>query len=142
MKISLRSLIKFRAHSVYYSVQILWVLGLIIIPIITQAKGILPCEGLECGWCHLMQLGDNIIDWLMMIAIPVVTLFLIIGGFRLMFAGGSSDNYTKGVDMIRNALIGLVILMVSWALINLVIQLLGGSNTINGLPWYTLQCTG
>ena len=106
-----------------------------------QGAGIVPCEGLACTWCHLIELGDKIVDFLMKTAIPIVTIFFIIGGFYIMFAGSSTNNYAKGMDIIKSSAVGLIILMTAWAIINLLFELLAGGSAANISPWNIVQCS-
>ena len=74
-------------------------------------------------------------------AIPVVTIFFIIGGFYIMFAGSSTNNYAKGMDIIKSSSVGLIILMTAWAIINLLFELLAGGSAANISPWNIVQCS-
>lgn len=50
--------------------------------------------------------------------------YMVYGGFRYMTAGGDSKAITEATAIIRNAVIGIVIITVAYALSNFVIQTL------------------
>lgn len=60
--------------------------------------------------------------------IGVIFLVLILyGGFRWMTAGGETENIKKAQGTIRNAVIGLVIVLLAWAITLFVVDKIGGA---------------
>ncbi len=51
-------------------------------------------------------------------------LFLIIGGFQYMFAGSNEDLAKRGKNTIRNAVIGLVVVILSYVIVTVVVNTL------------------
>lgn len=107
----------------------------------TFAFGALVTCQLNCTWCDLIALVDSVIDFVFTIAIPIVTLMVVIGGMYIMFGGASPKNYEKGKTIMKNATIGLIIMLTAWALINLIFQVLAGGGPITMNPWNIIQCT-
>ena len=60
---------------------------------------------------------------------------IILGGFQYMTAAGNEEKTKKAVGLISNAVIGLVIIMVSWMITRYVIVVL--NNTLSNSPSYT-----
>lgn len=54
----------------------------------------------------------------------LLLLYLILGAYQWMMAGGDQNKVTKAKDTIKNAVIGLVIIVVSFAVANFVINAL------------------
>ncbi len=111
---------------------------------ITQAAGLVPCggsTGIECTWCHLMQLFKNIIDFMLYLVIPLAIIMIVVGGIMVMTAGGSTERASKGREIITAAVIGLVIALLSWLIIDIIIKVIGqGWNTLKIGPWNELNC--
>lgn len=61
---------------------------------------------------------------------------LIYAGFLWMTAHGNEDNVTKAKHIIRNALIGLIIVIGSYAIVYFVMAALGNSNINNSLQGF------
>lgn len=65
-------------------------------------------------------LALNIVEIMMHIVAYVCIAFIIIGGFKYITSAGSPDGNSSGRQTIQNALIGLVISMVSIGIVNFV----------------------
>lgn len=69
----------------------------------------------------------NIIsNFLIPISSIVTIFFFVVGGYYILTSGGNSAQYKKGLDYLRNALIGLIIILVSFTAIQLVIYVVRG----------------
>lgn len=112
-------------------------------------EGIVPCgpgtSKSKCSICDLFQLIDNIIDFAVKTLVPVLaTLMIIVGAFILMTAGGSETQLSKGKDIIRATIVGIVIILISWLIIDTIMVSLtkfgeGGSDNKWG-PWNEIKC--
>jgi len=68
-------------------------------------------------------LGDNtnsvgdvlsrIIDGLQTLAIPIVGIMILVGGFQILFAGGDPEKFKKGKKTILYAVVGYAIILVA-----------------------------
>lgn len=115
-----------------------------------------------CDTCHLVELIKNVIDFIAKyVTVAGGALMLMIGGFQMVTGGlgGSSTAYQKGWHTIRNAFIGLAIILISWLAVDTVIKLLVGTNMNSVLsgepgrifpvsqvqtgfgPWNAINCT-
>lgn len=104
-----------------------------------NAAGLVPCGGTgqsPCNWCHFSQLAINIIDFLMYLVFPLAAVMIVIGGIFIMTSGGSSGRFSKGKEMITAAVIGILIALLSWIIIDTIISTIAtGFNGIVGGPW-------
>ena len=118
---------------------------LVSLPFLVSAAGLLPCTGLSCNYCSLFQLIKNVLDFAMTyILFPVATVMVIYGGFTILVARDNAGLVKKGRDIIAAAVIGIVIALISWTIINTIFNVIvnGNSWTAAGLaPWNTLDCT-
>src|SRR4030043_291303 len=137
---------------------ILIVIGLGL-PIFVWAQGILSGPLVPCGTainpnpctlCDIFKVAKNIIDFLLLIIFFVATIFIVIGGIRMLTSAGSPEHVDRGKRMITAAIVGVIIALVSWILLaELFIALVGeqtaeGGNVEQGFPWpwNEIQCTG
>jgi len=67
-----------------------------------------------------------IIEILLYIAGGIAVVFVIIGGYQYLTSGGNEEQAEKGRKTVTNAIIGVVIVVLSWVVINVI------TNTIRG----------
>lgn len=79
------------------------------------------------------QLIKTIINWLLAIAFAVAVLFLIIGGFQYITSAGNEEAAEKGKGTAVNALIGIVIIVLSYVIVNVVANLVSNAGTGAGV---------
>ncbi len=121
-----------------------------LMPLIAAAAGLVPCGGPSpeppCTWCHLYQLGKSIIDFMMMIIIPITAIMIVYGGIMIMIAGGSPEKVKQGRSIVTAAIIGLLIALLSWLIIDTIFKVLTvqteeGNYFENQFgPWNELRC--
>ncbi len=110
-----------------------------------QAAGLVPCGGKDqptCDWCYLMQLFKNIVDFMIYIIFPVAAVMIVVGGGFIMTAAGSPARVSKGREIITAAIIGLVIALLSYLIIDTIIKVIAvGWGNLNIGPWNQLKCS-
>lgn len=113
----------------------------ILIPVLVDAqssppeKPILPDCGTivgtkinrECGYNDLLQLVNNIINWIIMIAVPVAAGVLAWAGFKYMTTG-ISDQKSEAKKMIQKVCIGLVFILAAWLIVSTILNALLAPN--------------
>ncbi len=72
------------------------------------------------------QLINNIVTWLLTIVAPLAALIIIYGAFLILTAADNPERYERGKKAILYAVIGLVIVIISKALVAIITQVLGG----------------
>src|SRR6185369_632662 len=70
-----------------------------------------------------------VINWLLGISFGVAILFLIIGGFWYITSAGNEETAEKGKGTAINAIIGLVIIILSYVIVNVVANLVSSDNS-------------
>lgn len=99
-----------------------------------------PCT--KCGDCSLeefLQLFINLYSFgLHNILAPLAVLLIVIGSILLMTASGYQERVEKGRTMIAQTIAGIVIVLISWIVIDTTIYLLTGNRdrTILSKKWY------
>jgi hypothetical protein len=117
--------------------------------LITEAA-LVPCgrEGQPaCTWCDLMQLIKNVIDFLMYLVIPLSVIMIVIGGIIIMTAAGSTQRVSQGKEIVTAALIGLLIALLSWIIIDTILKIISTTPQGSGTaiikdygPWNKIKC--
>lgn len=100
--------------------------------------GLIPCEGMMCKACDFVSLGNNILNWFVAIMAGIISLMFALGGFTLLMSGGNSGKVSEGKEMMTNAIIGLLIVLSAWLIINTIFKTIA-SGSISG-NWYEIKC--
>jgi len=90
-----------------------------------------------CGLCDALIVGKNIIDNLFAAAILISVAMIVVGAFFMITSGGSEKNLSKGKDIMKNALFGLLIALSAWIIVNTLMFLLTGRLDF---PWNKITC--
>ena len=117
---------------------------LLLFPSISFAHGLVPCGGPgehPCTACDLLVLLQNLIQFGIKIAFLLVIVFVVYGGFRWLLSGGNEASIKAGQKIIIGSIIGLIIILSSWLIVNTVFWLIaqvGGDNYTG--TWNHIQC--
>lgn len=77
------------------------------------------------GNLTLAGLIASLINGAILISAIAVLLYLLLGGFQWLTSGGDKGKTEKARNQITSALIGLLIVIASWAIFNLILQFFG-----------------
>jgi hypothetical protein len=114
--------------------EVLLVVGITLAPFaITRAQ-----VGVNSSYCNPTFQNCNagntvgglirtVINWLLGIAFGVAILFLIIGGFWYVVSAGNEETAEKGKSTAVNAIIGIVIIILSYVIVNVVANLVSSA---------------
>lgn len=91
----------------------------------------------SCNLCALLKSVETFINWMITVSIPLAVGFIVYGAVAIMIAGGSPERVQKGRESITRAVIGAIIVLTAWLLVNEIMQLLVGQS-LN--PWHTITC--
>ena len=89
--------------------------------------------GLEnpIGTKSFTELLKRIIGYLIVIGAPILALMVLYGGFYILTAGGNPEKFKTGKDVILYAVIGYIIILVSWGIIYIIGEILGAPDLVN-----------
>lgn len=76
-----------------------------------------------CGYNDLLQLVNNIINWIIIVSIPVAAGVFAWAGFKFMTTG-IVDERTAAKAMIWKVFIGLVFILAAWIIVGTIIKAL------------------
>lgn len=91
----------------------------------------------DCSLSDFARLAVNVSDIILGIVGSLALLMLVYGGFTWVLSGGSSEAVQKGKDIVRNAVIGLVVVFSSWMIVSLVVR----AFVCSGEDANSAQCT-
>lgn len=86
------------------------------------ADGLVPCNGSDCELSDLYQLGYKVINFGLDFAAIIAVVSILWGGILIMTAGGSEGRLTQGKAAITAAVVGLLIVLGAWLIINTLIS--------------------
>lgn len=107
-----------------------------------SAKGLIPCGRLSnpCQFKHIFILLHNIMDLFMFKLGPVfATLMVVYGGFKIMVSAQSPGSYYRGREIIKWALLGYGLMLLSWVIVNTVLLYLGLAQWTNFKDWWNID---
>ncbi len=89
-------------------------------PFPSQASGTIEQVPLFCSSSGILQFSINL---LLGLAASAAILFIILGGFWYMTAGANAEQAEKGRKALMNAVIGLVVIILSFVIVRVVLNL-------------------
>lgn len=101
-------------------------------------SGIAPCS-----LCDIFTLGQNIVDFLTKAIAPALAvLAFAMAGFKILTSGGSPGARQEGIKIIRDTIIGLLIVFGAWIIINELLVFFAGTlyKTGGTMPWDKITC--
>lgn len=105
------------------------------------AAGFLNCSGVDCSACNVVYTANKLIIWLVGILFMVFALLMVRAGFLLVTSGGSPSALSDAKSSFQNAIIGLIILLSAWIIVDTLMRGLGVTDGRGGaFPWSEVQC--
>lgn len=107
-------------------------------PVLVSARGLVPCGGYAdekgtreapCTFLDIFNLVAKVTNWLVGVAGIYAVYKMLEHGFALIYAMGNEESITQHKGGITNAVVGFVLVMMAYILINTVLNfiLLGAS---------------
>jgi hypothetical protein len=78
------------------------------------------------GMCCLLNTLYNVTDWMFIVLIGIAVIFIIMGGFTFVTAGGSTEKTQSGRNYLLYAAVGILIGFLAKAIPAIVKTLMGG----------------
>jgi len=94
-----------------------------------------------CQFCHIFELANNIIVYLMTCLAPIVSgVMLILGGFYFMIAGVDPGKMQTAKNIVTAAIVGLVVMFIAWILLNTFLSSMGIATWTGLDSWWEFKC--
>lgn len=109
------------------------------------------CSGTDCSACNIVHLANGGIKWLIGILFVIFALLIAVAGVRLVMSGGNHSALDEAKSMFMNAIIGFIIILSAWLIVDTIMRALVGTEgrpgqlvakgTATGyLFWSDVQC--
>jgi hypothetical protein len=106
-----------------------------------SAQGFIVCEGTSCSACDFVRMVNLIINWLITVLIMVFAVRMVFAGFGLVMSQGNSDAMTKAKEGMISSVIGLIIILSAWLIVDTLIRGLRVVDERGGpFPWSRVEC--
>jgi hypothetical protein len=119
-----------------FAIVMLVALAPIVVPRVADAQLVnqfvnnCPADtGVRCSEGSIASIFRLIINWALAIAFILAVIVLIYGGFLYITSAGNADNAGKGKTAIINALIGIVIIVLSYIIVQIVYRFVSGQGS-------------
>lgn len=103
-----------------------------LLPVLTFAQqgNIIPCDGVDipCDFTMIMKLLSNILDFLIMISIPLAAIAFAFAGFTMITAAGNSGKIEKAKSIFVKVGIGFIVVLSAWLIVRLITNALLDEN--------------
>lgn len=97
--------------------------GVLALPLAASALTIENVGGtLTLGSADLKQTVLNIITFVLGLLGLIAVIMILYGGFIWLTAGGNEDKVDTAKKIISSAAVGLVVILISWAIVNFVVK--------------------
>lgn len=80
------------------------------------------CNTRECTWIDFVALGNEIIDFAVYIAIIGATIAFTVAGFKMIMNNGKPNEIIEAKKMITNAVVGIIITLTGWLIIDFILD--------------------
>ena len=114
---------------------------LTLLPLLALAKGLVPCGGVgepACQSCHVIDLTNNVVGWLVFILGTVAAIIIVFAGTKLVTGSGNTQAMQEAKSLINSMIIGYVIVLAGWLLIDTGLKALLNEGTYG--VWNQVQC--
>jgi len=93
---------------------------------LVYAQGIVPtsCSGADCGWNDFIQLGINVVNFLVGFGILLAVIGFIYAGFLILTAGANASQVSKAKGVLLNVGIGFFFVLAAWLIVNTITSVL------------------
>jgi hypothetical protein len=95
---------------------------LFVLPMATLAADLVPCgtadEPAACQACHVVQLTNNVVSWIVMILGIIAAILIVVAGARLVTSGGNVSAKEAAKSSMTNLLIGYLIVLSAWLVLD------------------------
>lgn len=80
-----------------------------------------PSKGNDCDFGRLIQLANNVIKFCIIMGISIFSIVFMYAGFLYLTAMGNTGQISKAHGLFWNAIIGFVIMLAAWLLVDFIL---------------------
>ena len=115
-------------------------------PEVASAQGLVPCEGTDCSFCHIISLGQNVLNWIFGIVFVIFGVVAVAAGCGLVTSGGNQSKLDDAKKKLSNAVIGLIIVFSAWLIVDTLLKaVIPDDGSLSGVSgelgmWNSIDC--
>lgn len=116
---------------------------LMLAPALTGAAGIperiVPCQGVNCTCADLTTVAQNVINLSIFVAVFLSAILFAWAGWKMISGRsiGSGEAVGQAKEILWNVVIGLVIIIAAWLIVDTIVKTITASGTVKGI-WNTI----
>jgi hypothetical protein len=99
---------------------------------------IVPCDGVNCNLCHLVDLAQNLINIGIFISITLAAMTFAYAGFLYLSTGGDVSKATTARQIFTKVAIGLAIILGAWIGVDTLMKTVVDESKFG--PWNGIGC--
>lgn len=90
-------------------------------------SGLVPCDGVTvpCDYNKAIELVERIINFIIILIIPISAIAFVYAGALLLFSGASPDKRSKAKSVFLKVAIGIAIILAAWLIVKTILVSLG-----------------
>lgn len=92
------------------------------------------------GSCELVEMINNVMQFLIAVSIIAAVIVFIFAGYLMVYSRGDAGQIQRAKGLFGNVLIGVILLLTAYLIINTILSILLGS-TSRALDWRTIECS-
>ena len=121
------------------------------------AEGLVPCgavsssnysllnpnyylQATACNFCYLAKLIQNVVNFLVMVTIPISVAMFAWAGILFFTATGDPKRINRARSIFRSVLIGFIITITGWLVVQVVLQSITRGDFYTANNWVNLNC--
>ncbi len=118
-------------------------------PVLAQnIAGFAGCDGPDCSACNIINLANEGLQWFIGFLFVLFALLVAWAGAQLVVSGGNHHALDEAKDKFTNAIVGLLIILAAWLVVDTIMRGLVGQTGHEGqvqyvtgwLAWSEVQC--
>jgi len=115
-------------------------LVMLAVPALAFAQGgglpekVVSCNGADCTVCDIAKTAQNVLNTGIYLLVFLSAVLFAWAGWKMLTAGGNSEAYAKGKSIFGNVVIGFVIVLAGWLVVDTLMKTMVDQNGSLG-PW-------
>ena len=120
------------------------------------ASGLVPCgavsstdylnpnyyiQATSCNFCYFAKLIQNIVNFLVMVTIPISVAMFAWAGIKFFTAGANPKNIAQAKTIFRSVFIGFIITISGWLVVQVILQNITNQSYLQMGSWTNLDCS-
>jgi hypothetical protein len=104
-------------------------------------EGLVTCSGPDCNFCTFVTMVDKVISFIFTLMVLGAVLMMVFAGFKLVVSQGDEHAMGEAKSMITNVVVGFVIVMSAWLIVDTMMKALLKTNSDFGI-WNEVKGCG